>query len=257
MKTKYASQPTSSKGKTIQLNDIELYYEEYGRGEPLLLLHGFGGCVQNWHPFTEKLSERYRLIVVDLPGHGYSTNPRKKFTHREAASDLFNLLNQLGIKNFTAMGMSSGGMALLHMATSQPERIASMVLISTTSYFPKQARAIMQRASFETLPSEVREMYRACAKYGDSQIRALIHQFNALGENYDDMNFTEEGLARITARTLIVHGDRDQFFPVEIAESIGRAIENSELWVIPGGEHVPIYDFPIPFTSKALQFLKG
>ena len=169
-----------------------MYYEEYGVGKPLVLLHGFGGCAQNWHPFTAKLSERHRLIVVDLRGHGHSTNPENKFTHREAASDVFLLLEKLGVGRFSAMGMSSGGMTLLHMATSQPKRIDSMVLISATSHFPDQARAIMRRASFGTMPQQVQEMYRECAKRGDEQIRQLIAQFNALHENYDDMNFTAQ-----------------------------------------------------------------
>lgn len=232
-----------------------MYYEEYGTGKPLVLLHGFGGCGQNWHPFIAELSKHYRLIVVDLRGHGNSTNPDNTFTHREAANDMFLLLEKLGIDRFSAMGMSSGGMALLHMATSQPGRIGSMVLISATSYFPDQARAIMRRASFDTMPAEVREMYRECAKRGDEQIRQLIAQFNALHENDDDMNFNAQSLSTITARTLVVHGDRDNFFPVEIPVSIYRAIPDAALWIIPGGDHVPVYDPAVRFTSTALRFL--
>ncbi len=257
MKTKYASKQTNSFGHTIQINDIEMYYEEYGNGKPLLLLHGFGGCTQNWHPFIDGLSENYRLIVVDLRGHGYSTNPENKFTHQDSANDVFLLLDKLRIDSFSAMGMSTGGMTLLHMAISQPKRIDSMVLISATSYFPEQARAIMRRASFETLPQEVREMYRECAKRGDGQIRQLISQFNKLGENYDDMNLTEQNLLTITARTLIIQGDCDNFFPIEISEGMNRSIPKSELWIIPGGEHVPIYNTKISFTSRALRFIGG
>jgi pimeloyl-ACP methyl ester carboxylesterase len=220
-----------------------------------VLLHGFGGCAQNWHPFTATLSKRHRLIVVDLRGHGYSTNPENKFTHREAASDVFLLLDKLGVGRFSAMGMSSGGMILLHMATRQPKRINSMVLISATSFFPDQARAIMHRASFGTMPQEVREMYRECAKRGDEQIRQLIAQFNAFHDNYDDMNFTAQSLSTITARTLVVHGDRDNFFPIEIPVSIYRSIPDAALCIIPGGDHVPIYDSTVPFTSTALRFL--
>ncbi len=251
----YAPKITSVRGYSVQISGIEMYYEEYGVGKPLLLLHGFGGCSQNWHPFTAKLSEHYRLIVVDLRGHGNSTNPGNNFTHREAADDVFQLLEKLGINRFSAMGMSTGGMTLLHMATSQPGRIDSMVQISTTSHFPDQARAIMRRASFDTMPQEVREMYRECAKRGDVQIRQLIAQFNAFHENHDDMNFTAQSLSTITTRTLIVHGDRDNFFPVEIAVSIYRSIPDAELWIIPNGDHVPIYDSLVPFTSTALRFL--
>jgi pimeloyl-ACP methyl ester carboxylesterase len=234
-----------------------MYYEEYGVGEPLVLLHGFGGCAQNWHPFVDELSERHRLLVVELRGHGHSTNPDNKFTHREAASDVFHLLDKLGVGRFSAMGMSSGGMTLLHMATSQPRRIDAMVLISATTHFPEQARAIMRRASLATMPRQVQEMYRQCAKRGDEQIRQLVAQFNAFHENYDDMDFTAENLATITARTLVVHGDRDNFFPVDIPVSIYRSIPDAALWIVPGGDHVPVFDPAVPFTATALRFLDG
>lgn len=254
----YAPKGTSSRGHTVQINDIEMYYEEYGVGKPLVLLHGFGGSGQNWHPFISKLSERYRLIVVDLRGHGHSTNPENKFTHREAANDLFLLLENLGIGRFSAMGISSGGMTLLHMATSQPERIESMVLISATSHFPDQARAVFRRAaSFDNMPHEVQEMYRKCAARGEEQVRQLATQFNAFHNNYDDMNFTAQSLSTITTRTLIVHGDRDPLFPIEIPVSIYRSIPDAALWIIPGGDHALIYESTVPFTSTALRFLDG
>lgn len=255
MTTKYAPKTNASHGNTIKINGIEVYYEEYGFGNPLVLLHGFGGCVQNWHPFIAELSERHRLIVVDLRGHGHSTNPADKFTHREAAGDVFLLLDKLGVDRFSAMGISSGGMTLLHMATSQPKRIDAMVLISATTHFPDQARLIMRRASFDTMPEQVREMYRECAKRGDEQINQLIRQFNALGENYDDMNFAEQDLSIITARTLVVHADHDRFFPVEIAVNLYRSIPDAALWIIPGSEHAPIYDPNVSFSSTAMRFL--
>lgn len=257
MAKEYAPKITSNRGHTVKIRNIDLYYETYGVGQPLLLLHGFGGCSQNWLPFSDKLSENHKLIIVDLRGHGHSSNPDNKFTHREAAQDVFLLLEKLGINQFSAMGMSTGGMILLHMATSRPSQIESMVLISSTYYFPKQARTIMGRASFETLPKEVKDMYQECAKHGEEQIRQLIKQFNAFQENDDDMNFNEQNLSTITARTLIVHGDRDPFFPVDIALSIYRSIPNSALWVIPYGYHVPIYDSIIEFLSITLDFIDG
>ncbi|MFZ6723295.1 alpha/beta fold hydrolase [Undibacterium sp. Ji49W] len=255
--TTYAPKQTATRGHVVQINNLELYYEEYGAGQPLVLLHGFGGCVQNWHPFIDALAEHYRLILVDLPGHGHSTNPDNKFTHRQAASDVFLLLDKLGIYRFSAMGMSTGAMTLLHMASSQASRIHAMVLISATTHFPDQARAIMRRASFGTMPQPVRDMYSECAKRGDEQIRQLITQFNAFHQDYDDMNFTAQSLSGITARTLIVHGDRDAFFPVEIPVNIYRSIPDAALWIIPGGDHVPVFDPNVPFVATALRFLVG
>jgi len=248
----------TNRGRIVQLGNVELYYEEYGAGRPLILLHGFGGCGQNWHPFIPQLSERYRLIVVDLRGHGHSTNPGDEFTHRQSAADVSLLLDELGVSRFSAMGMSSGGMVLLHMATRHPERIESMVLISATSHFPDQARSIMRAASFQRMPPSVQGLYRACAKRGgDEQIRRLLAQFNALGDNRDDMQFSAAELSAVTARTLVVHGDRDRFFPVEIPVALYRSIPNAALWIIPGGDHVPVYDPTVPFVSAALRFLDG
>ena len=257
MPTPYAPERTTAPGQTVRINDVELYYEEYGVGEPLVLLHGFGGCIQNWHPFTAALSERRRVIAVDLRGHGHSTNPANVFTHRTAAGDVLGLLDKLGVGVFAAMGISSGGMVLLHMAMGQPDRIDAMVLISATTHFPDQARAIMRSASLGTMPREVQEMYRECAKRGDEQARRLIEQFNALGDDYNDMNLTARDLSTITARTLVVHGDRDRFFPVDIPVAIYNAIPDAALWIVPGGEHAPIYDSTVPFTSTALRFLDG
>jgi len=247
----------TNRGRVVQLHDVQLYYEDYGAGRPLVLLHGFGGCGQNWRPFTDQLSQRYRLIVVDLRGHGGSTNPDNEFTHRQAAEDVSLLLDQIGVSRFSAMGMSSGGMVLLHLATRQPERIEAMVLISATSHFPDQARAIMRAASFQRMPPSMQAMYRDCARRGDEQIHRLIAHFNALGDNRDDMQFTPDELSAVTARTLVIHGDRDRFFPVEIPVGLYRSMPNAALWVIPGGDHVPIYDSTVPFVSTALRFLDG
>lgn len=251
----YALGSTTATGRSVEINGVALYVEAYGVGEPLVLLHGFGGSGQNWLPFVPELAERYRLVIVDLPGHGHSTNPGNVFTHRQAAADVLLLLDSLGIGRFRAMGISTGGMTLLHMAIAQPDRIEAMVLISATTHFPDQARAIMRGASLDRMPAPVQQMYRACATRGEQQVRDLIAQFNALADTDDDMNLTAANLSAITGRTLVVHGDRDRFFPTAVAERLHQGIPGASLWIIPGGEHAPLYDAGVPFTARALQFL--
>lgn len=107
------------------------------------------------------------------------------------------------------------------------------------------------------IPREVEEAWRACAQRGDAQLGELMSQFRGFKDSYEDMNFTGLYLSTISARTLIVHGDRDEFFPVEIPVEMYRSIPCAELWIIPGGGHVPIYDPGVPFTSTALHFLHG
>ena len=127
----------------VAVNGFRMHVEERGSGEPLVLLHGFSSSGQAWTPVLEDFARSYRVIVPDLRGHGRSTNPSGEFTHRQSARDIYALLDQLGIRRAKAMGISTGGMTLLHMATSQPERLEAMVLIGATTYFPEQARAIM------------------------------------------------------------------------------------------------------------------
>lgn len=245
-------------GRAARVNNIEMYYEERGAGEPLVLLHGFGGCGQNWQPFAARLAEHFKLIIPDLRGHGRSTNLAGTFTHRQAAADVFALLDQLGVTRFKAMGISSGGMTLLHMATRQPSRVEAMVLIGATPYFPKEARAIMREASQGATPPEVLQLFRQCAARGDAQVQELVRQFGEFKDSYEDMNFTAPYLGTIKARTLIVHGDRDEFFPVSIPVEMYRAVPSSALWIIPQGGHVPIFgaharefqDVVIPFLRE-------
>lgn len=91
--------------------------------------------------------------------------------------------------------------------------------------------------------------------HGDEQIRSLRRQFNNFKDSYDDMNFTGPLLSTIKARTLIIHGDRDEFFPVNIPVEMYHSIPRSASWIVPNGRHVPIYDPRLPFLSTVQEFL--
>jgi pimeloyl-ACP methyl ester carboxylesterase len=82
----------------------------------------------------------------------------------------------------------------------------------------------------------------SCAPQGTGQVNALMAQFQGFKDSYDDMNLGPEDLGRIQARTLIVHGDRDEFFPVEVPVRMYRDIPKSTLWIVPQGGHVPIHE---------------
>jgi pimeloyl-ACP methyl ester carboxylesterase len=124
---------------------VKIYYETYGSGEPLLLLHGFLGSHLNWSTWIEDLSKEYQLIVPDLRGHGRSTNPSDIFTHKLSAKDMFGLLDKLEIDHFKAIGHSSGAMTLIHMATMDTSRLTAMILVGSSPYFPDECRSIGKR----------------------------------------------------------------------------------------------------------------
>ena len=248
----------SSDGETMPINGMQMHYAIRGQGEPLLLLHGFTGSGSNWDLIFKAPPDGYRLIIPDLRGHGRSTNPSMTFTHRQCALDAFALMDGLNIERFKAIGMSCGAKILLHMATQQPDRVEAMALVSAAHYFPAQARAVMGQMTADDRTEEEWRFMRQQHKHGDEQIRALWRQGNAFKDSYDDMNFTPPYLSTITARTLIVHGDRDPLYPIDIPIEIHKAIDKSYLWIIPNGGHVPIFgDMSDRFAETSLAFLRG
>ena len=250
---------SAMKVESVSLNGIEIYYETEGVGEPLLLLHGGTGCQENWtHAGRDEFVRKYTLIKPDARGHGRSTNPGKTITHRQCALDMLALLDHLGVRRCRAIGLSMGGNILLHMATQQPDRIEAMVLVSATMYFPEQARAIMaQVPQAGEQPPQEWEIMRKRHKHGDEQIVALWDWTRGMSASHDDMNFTPQSLSRITAPTLIVYGDRDPLYPVEMAVEMYRAISRSALWVVPNGGHGPVFsDTAAQFAQTALAFFR-
>ena len=224
----------------------------------LLLLHGYTGCSEDWrHVFAEPLPG-FRVLAPDLPGHGKSINPRNTFKFADVARDMFAWLDELGVERVEAIGVSAGANTLLHMATQQPQRIEAMVHVSGTPRFPDQARAIMRAMGSEPSSQAQWAEMRARHQRGDDQIRALFTHGRAFAGDRDDMNFTAASLATITARTLIVHGDRDPLYPVELAVELLRGIPNAALWVVPKGGHGPIFgDQAAPFVKTVAAFLNS
>lgn len=221
---------------TIDVNGIELFYRQAGESTPLLLLHGFFNSSEQWLPYIDDLTPDFRVIVPDMRGHGRSTNPSGQFSHRQYAQDVYALLDALEISTFRAVGYASGGMTLLHMATQQPQRIEAMSLWGAAPYLPEPCRANQRRASFENVERDSPKWLDSIRKQhpgGDNQIRALIQNYWTMGETYDDMNFTPDHLATITARTQILHGDRDALFPIDIPVALYQAIPNASLMILP------------------------
>lgn len=246
------------KTETIRINDFDMFVETDGLGEPLLLLHGGGGCHEDWkYAGREEFVREYKLIVPDARGHGRSTNPARTMTHRQCALDTLAMLDHLNIERCKAIGISMGGNILLHMATIQPKRIESMVVVSATMYFPEQARAIMRQVRVEDQPASEWDAMRKRHKLGDAQIKALWEWQQGMKDSYDDMNFTPPMLGTIQARTLIVYGDRDFLYPVEMAVEMYRAMPHAALCVVPNGGHGPVFlDHAPQFLKATLAFLR-
>jgi len=241
-----------------RVNGIELHVESRGDGPPLLLLHGMGGCADDWKYFGGAAFARtHRTFAVDLRGHGHSTNDRPELTHRQCADDVLALLDTLGVARCAAIGLSMGGNTLLHVASRAPERIAAMVVISATPRFGEPARALMRGMTDEGRSEAEWHEMRGRHVGGDAQIRALWRAMRALADSTDDVDFRAADLARIRARTLVVYGDRDPLYPVEYGVELYRGIPDASLWVVPGGGHGPIAgENEAEFVRRALTAIR-
>lgn len=247
-------------GKYANVNGVSIYYEVYGEGEPFVLLHGFTMSHKMWEEWVDDFSDRFQVILVDLRGHGNSTNPSNIFRHKESAKDIYALLDHLNIEKFKAMGFSSGAMTLLHMATMDTSRIEAMVLLGATTYFPEVCRATLRSINYENIDDSWMNSLKHYQPGGESQIRKLLKQFNDFAKTYDDMNFTSPYLSTIKSSTLIVHGDRDEIFPVDIPVDMYKSIPNSYLWIIPDFMHNSMQSDTIwvdHYFKVAKHFLTG
>lgn len=242
----------------VAVNGVDLNYEIAGEGAPLLWLHGFMGAGADWRYIFNEPPAGSRLIAPDLRGHGASTNPSNEFSFRQAARDVLGLLDDLKVDRLRAIGVSGGGLTLLHIATLRPSLVDAMVLVSAPPYFPAQARAIQRQASDAMFGPVELDLMRKRHVRSAEQLQQLLAHARGLADSYDDVAFTPPLLGTITADTLIVFGDRDPLYPVSLAFELYSAIPKSHLWVVPNGGHGPVFGEAAPvFAETALSFLRG
>ncbi len=235
----FTSNINAQEGSFVNVNGVEIYYETYGEGEPLLLLHGFMLSHKFWKPWIEDFSKNYKLIIPDLRGHGYSTNPTNKYTPNITAKDMYSLMDSLGIDKFDAMGQSAGAVALLHMSSLDSTRIRNMVIIGGTYYFPVNFRKWLSTIQYETEDPNWLAYLRTHNIKGEEQIKNLLNVLKNQSGIFEGMDLTISDLEAIKSKTLIIHGDNDPAVPVKMAIEMHQYIPKSNLWVVPNDGHFP------------------
>ncbi len=252
----FAQLPEKSVGRIVEVNKAKIYFEEYGHGEPLFLLHGFLNTGENWRGFVEEYSRKFRVIVWDMRGHGRSTNPddQKDFKHVQAAMDLLELMEILKIERANAIGHSSGGIAVLYAASMAPEKFDAIIPVAAQNYFSEAVRKWIISGVWENYFGEA-ELY---SLHGREKSRNLKRQFYGFGSLYGDPALSHELLQKIKARTLVVHGDND-FIPVSQAWEIYQSIPGARIWISPNTGHMPQYGpgNDTDFIKRTMDFLKG
>lgn len=231
----------SPKGKYLNVNGRTIYYEETGTGKPLLLLHGFGRTLEDWKPYIPEFSKTYRVISIDLPGHGRSDlmDSTDVYLHKQAANQIIAFTKAMKLDSLNVIGFSSGAMITLYLATIQPSIAKKIIVIAGQTYYSDSLRKFISGLGGpENFIMDAKELSQL---HGDYKGRLVAQQFWNFRKLYGDPSFTPDILSTISAQTLIVHGDNDPAASVENAFTMFRCIPGAHLWIVPFAEHVGIF----------------
>ena len=254
-----AQEPAAPNGRFETVKGLKIYYEDTGKGMPLILLHGFKTTASVWKPFVPELSKHYRIIAIDLPGHGRSDymDTTDVYLHKRAAEYILGLFDKLQIDSAYVMGISSGGFITLYMATIRPQLTKKIIVIGGQVYYSTKTRDFI-----ESLGPDIEnqgQMESIIKRHGKQKGTLIARQFWNFRKLYGDPSFTPDVLSTVKARALIIHGDNDPIAPVTNGWEMYQNIPGANLWVVPNGGHVPnaIPGNQDDFLRRALAFLRG
>ena len=236
----------SQTGKFVNANGIHMYYESYGRGIPLIFLHGAMGTSQVWKPYVPILSNDFNIILPDVRGHGKTENPGKKIDLRLMADDIAALIDALKLDKPFLCGWSMGGDIGLDIAMRYPDCVSRLIVGGITLRITETAIASLKVMGLEG-PGQInfeqaeKTFPQLTNQWKKDHVQSPLHWKELLTEvSFEMINPTlpaEDDLKKITMPTLIVWGDRDQFLPVEDAVALYRLIPNAQLAVVPNADH--------------------
>lgn len=219
----------------IEVNGLKMYYEIYGQGKPIVLIHGGGSTIQtNFEKLIPLLSKNRKVIAVELQAHGRTNDRNADLTFEQDADDIATLLKNLNIDKADFFGFSNGGTTTLQIAIRHPEIVNKLVLgsaLAKRNGVPDWFWDFMSQAKLENMPEQLKDGYKKVA--ADANGLQLMHDRDAKRMvNFKDIS--DQQIKSIKAPTLIIIGDKDVITP-EHALELHRQIANSELAIIPGG----------------------
>ncbi|MEO9803477.1 MAG: alpha/beta hydrolase [Reichenbachiella sp.] len=228
--TRITFSQTPVKSEMINVNGVDLHYETYGKGEPLLLLHGYTQSSLAWKDFVDAYSKDYTVYLIDLRGHGQSSPFNEPFSVRAAAKDILALITELKLEKIKGIGFSFGGDVLLQLSSLSPETVETMAVIGSNANWNAQDYPDMLE-TFTYNNIEEFAWIRDFHSGGEEQIKLIIEQL----ANYN-FKMSDDELRKITARTLLILGDREQI-TIQSVMDLHEKLAHSALWIIPDTGH--------------------
>ncbi|REC48006.1 alpha/beta fold hydrolase [Chryseobacterium pennipullorum] len=232
-----------SAGKYMKLKDTDLYYEVYGEGEPLVLLHGNSGSIKDYYQQIPVLSKQYKVIAVDTRGQGKSKDISKRdFSYQLFADDIKALLDHLKLDKINIVGWSDGGNTGLEFALKYPDHLNKLVAIGANA-FPEG----VENKLIEHFTSQMTQLNQL----GSAE---TINERRLLKIMITEPNISKADLNTIKSPVLIIAGDRD-VIKQDHTEFISKEIPNAEMKIYKDTTHMVPFEKPDQLNADILNFL--
>jgi len=255
---------------------MDLNYEEYGGGVPVIIMHGLFGSLANWRGVGRALSDTYRVINVDLRNHGHSPHgPGLSYT--DMADDILRLMDKLGIERARLMGHSLGGKLAMVLADRDPERITRLVVVDIApKRYPPWHQDVfnaLHAVDLETLDSRATARHIMAEHIFDSEVRAFLAanlEFDR-AEGRWHWRFDLEELTRAYPETsempklngfycgpaMFIRGAQSAYIESSDRSIIQRDFPGSCIVTLPQAKHWPHIEDPKGFLTAVRDFFKG
>jgi len=223
-----------SSGGYASVNGFKIYYEIYGSGIPLVLIHGAGSTIQtSFGRVIHSFAKLRRIIAVELHGHGHTPDTNRLWTFRQEADDVARLLEYLQIERADFFGFSNGGNTSMQIAIRYPDLVRKLVLGST--FFKRDGLYLtfwesLNHSTLSDMPQQLKDAYTKVAPNTNNLSRMYEKDKKRMLEFED---WKTEDIHSIDAPTLIMIGDKDVVRP-EHAVEMFRLLPNARLSILPG-----------------------
>lgn len=254
-------------GKFVQANGINIHYEEFGEGAPLILLHGGSGTLDEWQPMIPSFVPHFRVYALDSRAHGKTDNPAGKLSYRTMADDVAAFIQALDIPRPLVCGYSDGGQIALELALRHPGLARALVVGAAWYRFSEAYVNALKTWGFErpgeydfdwveeNFPYFVEDWKTHHRQNDDPDYwKSLLLQISELW--LTPLDYTVSDFKQINDPVLILIGDRDGMVPLDDAIEMYRMIPHAELAVIPNADHMGVLMKPETFIHILLEFLK-
>jgi pimeloyl-ACP methyl ester carboxylesterase len=231
-----------------EVNGVSIYYETYGNGSSVLVLHGAGGFLESMHYFITALAPTHTVIAVDSRGQGRSTDSADPITYAAMSNDMIELMDTLQIEQADVVGWSDGGIIGLDMAMKHPDRVRRLVAIGANY----DVNGIAPDGfAFEEHAADIKRMYDAVAP-DPTHFPVLMQKITHMLRT--EPNYTLDELGRIRAETAIVAGEHDEILRPH-TDALAHAIPGAKEIIVPGASHAGPLEQPDVYNKIVLEFL--